>query len=65
MNIGINGREHYEMMGSFERVFRGEGRFDRETKDLWPMGRVYQDGRINELFIAYRHGVAYGAAVNA
>ena len=55
----FNSQYHIELMAMFEKVFRGEGRFDRETKDLWPRGRIYQDGRVNQLFLAYRHGAAF------
>ena len=48
-----------------EYEFGGEGRFDRETKDLWPKGNIYQNGEINRLFLGYRKGYALGAAVVA
>lgn len=52
-------QEHYDLMTQFERENKG-ARLDRESKDLWPRERVYQDGRVNELFIAYRKGYALG-----
>ena len=54
--------EHYELLAMFEREFTGH-RYDKESKDLWPKGRVYQDGALNELFLAYRRGYALGKAV--
>ena len=54
-------QEHEDLIAMFEREFKG--RFDKESKALWPMGRVYQDGTLNELFLAYRRGYAYGKAV--
>lgn len=53
-------REHYDLMAQFERTF--SGRFDKEAKELWPRGIIYQDGHVNELFLTYRRGYAYGKA---
>lgn len=53
-------QEHYDLMAAFERCH--SGRFDREDKSLWPKGVIYQDGRVNELFLAYRNGYAYSQA---
>lgn len=50
-------KEHYDLMAAFERSH--SGRFDKEDKSLWPRGIVYQDGRMNELFLAFRQGCAY------
>lgn len=52
--------EHIELIAMFEREF--SGRLDKERKELWPMGRIYQDGQVNELFLAYRRGYAFGKA---
>ena len=54
-------QEHIDLMATFERGFKG--RLDREAKDLWPRGRIYQDGNVNELFLAYRRGYALGKSV--
>lgn len=54
-------REHSALMEQFEREF--SGRHDKEPKNLWPMGQIYQDGQMNELFLAYRQGYALGKAV--
>lgn len=50
-------QEHYDLMAAFERN-RSE-RFDKEDKALWPKGIIYQDGRVNALFLAFREGYAY------
>lgn len=55
-------QEHYELMAMFEKV--AYGRMDKEAKELWAKGRVYQDGKVNELFLMYRNGYAYGKAVH-
>src|SRR3546814_4261617 len=57
-------KDHYELMDMFERQF-ADYRLDREDKALWPQGNVYQSGETNALFLAYRHGVAYGRATYA
>lgn len=54
--------EHYNLMEMFEREFSGF-RMDREDKSTWAKGRIYQSGETNNLFLAYRKGVAYGTAV--
>lgn len=53
----IFAKEHYDLMIQFEREH--SGRFDKEAKEFWPKGIVYQDGHINELFLAYRRGYAF------
>lgn len=53
-------KEHYDLMSTFER--QHSGRFDKEDKALWPNGIIYQDGRVNELFLAFRRGHAYAEA---
>lgn len=53
-------KEHYDLMASFEREHK-HCRLDREKdKELWKKGAVYQDGHVNELFMAYRKGYALG-----
>lgn len=57
----IHTQEHIDLMAMFEREH--SGRKDKEPKNLWPMGRIYQDGQINKLFLAYRKGYALARAV--
>lgn len=53
-------KEHYKLMESFEREYK-HCRLDREKdKAHWKAGYVYQDGHVNELFVAYRKGYALG-----
>lgn len=54
--------EHIELMQMFEKEYRGQ-RLDKEPKELWPQGVIYQDGKLNELFIAYRRGYAFGKVI--
>ena len=54
--------EHIELMTMFEKEYRGQ-RFDKEPKDMWARGIIYQDGRTNELFLTYRRGYAYGKVI--
>jgi len=56
----LNSKEHYDLMSAFES--QHSGRFDKEEKTLWPKGVIYQDGRVNELFLAFRRGHAYAEA---
>lgn len=57
-------QEHYDLMAQFETEFRG-ARFDKEPKELWCRGVIYQDGGVNALFLAYRRGYALGKALSA
>lgn len=54
-------KEHYELMACFEREFKG--RMDKEDKALWSRGAIYQDGGINQMFLAYRRGYALGKSM--
>ena len=56
----LKDKEHYDLIAAFERSHKE--RFDKEDKALWPKGIIYQDGRANELFLAYRNGYAYSQA---
>jgi len=60
--MAINSAEHYELIKCFDSLFR-HLRLDKEPKDMWAKGRVYQSGEANDLFLAFRHGAAYGKAV--
>lgn len=57
--LTLSSKGHYEMMAQFEKQFKGN-RLDREAKEMWEKGRVYQSGETNNLFLAFRQGVAYG-----
>jgi hypothetical protein len=60
----LNSQEHIDLISMFERLPAVKGfRLDKEAKDLWPKGHIYQHGELNELFLMYRHGFAYGKAV--
>lgn len=59
----LKDREHYDLMASFESEFGGSYRLDKEPKELWPRGNVYQHGELNQLFLAYRRGYALAKAI--
>lgn len=52
-------KEHYDLMAYFERTHKGY-RHDKEAKQLWPKGIIYQDGKLNELFQEFSRGYALG-----
>lgn len=55
-------KEHYDVIAAFERIFGQKPhymRLDKETKDQWARGCIYQNAETNALFKAFRHGVAY------
>jgi hypothetical protein len=56
-------KEQYDLMNQFEREFKTE-RLDKENKDMWSKGRIYQDGNVNRLFLAYRSGYSFGKVYN-
>jgi len=55
----LHTKEHYDLIKEFEKTFKGK-RFDKETKELQIKGQVYQDGNVNELFLAFRLGYSLG-----
>jgi hypothetical protein len=55
----LHDKEHYDLMVQFEKDC-GPQRFDKEPKNLWAKGIIYQDGNVNNLFIAYRLGYSLG-----
>lgn len=52
----IHTAEHIEMIKDFEKKF--PGRHDKEPKEMWHKGVIYQNGEMNTLFLAYRMGYA-------
>jgi hypothetical protein len=63
-HMKLGSQEHHDLMEMFEREHRGEFRLDREPKNIWPIGRIYQNGEANIAFLAYRKGYAFGRAVH-
>lgn len=57
----IGSQEHYDIIAMFDREF-SHLRLDKETKDIWSKSHVYQNGDVNNLFLAYRKGFAFGKA---
>lgn len=55
-------QEHYDVIAMFDREFKGR-RLDKEAKDMWKSGHVYQDGQTDALFNAYLRGYALGKCV--
>lgn len=58
----LNTQEHIEIIEMFDRENKGK-RLDKEHKSLWKMGRIYQDGNLNELFLSYRKGYALAKSI--
>lgn len=59
----VGSKEHYDVIAQFDVEFRGQCRLDKERKELWKRGLIYQSGESNVLFIAYIRGYAFGKAV--
>ncbi|HSG61884.1 MAG TPA: hypothetical protein VLA24_10700 [Pseudomonadales bacterium] len=58
----LNTKEHEQIISQFERDIK-PGRLDKEPKALWHKGNIYQNGEINQLFLVYRYGYAFGKAI--
>jgi hypothetical protein len=59
----LNTQEHIDLIAMFEREPEYKGRrLDKESKASWARGVIYQDATLNELFLAYRRGYAFGKA---
>ena len=56
----LESKEHYELIEQFEKDVPYRGRFDKEPKELWKKGIIYQDGETNKMFVCFRLGVSYG-----
>lgn len=60
----LGSKEHQELMQQFEKDCKNHiAHTDKENKDLWPKGIVYQDGKTNNLFLVYRMGYALGKVI--
>ena len=59
--MNIKDKEHHELIEYFDRNF--SGRKDKEGKELWSKGYIYQDGGVNEAFINFRKGYALGKSI--
>ncbi len=60
----LKAQEHYDLIAQFERDFRLTGRcIEKEPKEMWAKGSIYQHGETNQQFLVYRHGYAFGKCV--
>ena len=59
----LHTKEHCELMKQFEQDYR-HLRLDRETKDLWKRGQLYQNGEANNLFKAYERGYSLHKSIS-
>lgn len=57
--MNLFNKEQFEIIEQFEKTYPYI-RKDKEPKKLWKKKIIYQDGQVNELFIAFCFGVAYG-----
>ena len=60
----LGSREHEEIIAMFDREF-SHLRLDKEAREFWNQGNIYQNGEANNLFLAYRKGFAFGKATAA
>ncbi len=57
----IGTKEHYDLIVQFDRQFK-HLRLDKEDKEFWRKGHVYQDGHVNQFYGAFFQGYALGKA---
>lgn len=55
-------KEHYDLLYQFEKDLKVL-ETDKEPKELWCKGIIYCNGKVNELFRAYRTGYAFGKTI--
>jgi len=53
-------KEHYTLLEMFEREHKHYRLSREKNKELWKRGHIYEDGHVNDLFLAYRKGYALG-----
>lgn len=58
----VGSKEFYELLEQFEKQYR-HLRLDREDTTLWPRSHIYQNGEVNQLFLAFRRGYFLGKSV--
>lgn len=56
-------KEHYDLMSQFEFDYKGRNLIREKDKELWKKGYLYEDGYVNDLFLAYRKGYILGAEI--
>jgi hypothetical protein len=59
----IGTKEHYDLLNMFERSIAKHHRKEREDKSLWKKGVIYQDGNVNNMYLAFISGYSYGRNV--
>lgn len=57
----LKSQTHHDLMAFFEsKVIKtlpcSYRRLDREDKGMWDKGRIYKNGEVNALFLAFRLG---------
>lgn len=53
-------QEHYDAIAFFEKTYIG--RNDKEPKELWKIGQIFQDGERNKQFQMFFSGYMLGRA---
>ena len=56
----IGTKEHYDVIEFFETKGLPHGRNDKEPKELWLKGQIYQDGKRNNEFQMFFAGYMLG-----
>jgi len=57
MKVGT--KEFYDILENFEKNFY-HMRLDKESKEIWSTGQIYQNGETNNAYSAYILGYSLG-----
>ena len=60
MKVGT--KEFDDILANFEKNFY-HMRLEKESKDFWSMGQIYQNGETNNAYKAYVMGYSFGRVV--
>jgi len=58
----IGSKEHYDILDAFDKNY-SYMRLDRESKELWQSGIIYQDGETNKLYQSFILGYSLGRLI--
>lgn len=62
MSVKVGTKEFYDILENFEKNFY-HMRLDKESKEYWGTGQIFQNGETNNAYKAYVQGYSLGRAV--
>ena len=58
----IGSKEHYDILDAFDKNY-SYMRLDKESKEFWQSGIIYQDGEVNKLYQSFILGYSLGRLI--